>query len=308
MKTISISISFFLLSIFSFYSLAQDGPVVLNSELKEAFKIKRGPHELSDEEMDRIIAENILKDMGIDTEILKKAREIIKTEVDAVFDNSEAFMIKDTIIVSDNPSAKTPIIYTTPGHSTYVNVIDQTGQPWPIVIAESGNSSLFTTEKVEAHKFKNVFKIIPVHRVGTTNLTLLLSGKPLTMTLKLQSTKEKYHPHPIIQISEDGPLAKPSLSSLSHTKIKNGDVMAKLLYINDLEGYKRLQTDHDKTYVWRKDDRYFVKTKLIPINPRGLSVSHGPNGYSVYELKILPVLVMVDNNGIEQQINVSGDY
>jgi hypothetical protein len=130
----------------------------------------------------------------------------------------------------------------------------------------------------------------------------------MTMAIKLQSTKEKYHPHPIIQISENGPLAKASLSSFSHTKIKNGDIMAKLLYINDLDGFKKLKTNHSKTHVWRKGDRYFAKTKLTPMHPRGISVAHGPNGYSVYELKILPVLVMVDNNGIEQQINVSGDH
>jgi hypothetical protein len=298
-----------LFSTFSFLALAQEGgPIVLNSDLKGVFDIKKGPHEISDNEIDRIAAENILREMGIGPALIKKSREQIKTEVDAVFDNTEAVMIKDTIIVSDDPSAETPVIYTTPGHSTYVNVIDQTGQPWPIVLAESGNSLLFTTEKVDEHKYKNVFKVIPKYRVGTTNLTLLVAGKPLTMAIKLQSTKEKYHPHPIIQISENGPLAKPSLSLFSHTKIKNGDVMAKLLYINDVEGFKKLETSHSKTHVWRRGDRYFAKTQLTPMYPSGITVAHGPNGYSVYELKILPVLLMVDNNGIEQQISVSGDY
>lgn len=299
----------FVLLLLPLQSLSQEnGPVVLNDDLKAVFNIKKSPQDLSDTEMDRIAAENILNEMGIDVEFIQKSKEITKTEQDAVFDNTEAIMIKDTIIVSDDPSASTPIIFTTPGHSTFVNVIDQTGQPWPIVLAESGNSNLFTTEEVPAHEFKNIFKIIPKYRVGTTNLTLLIAGKPLTMAIKLQSTKEKYHPHPIIQISEDGPLAKPSLSAFSHTKVKNGDVMAKLLYINDLDGFKRLETNRPKTKVWRRGDRYFAKTKLTPMHPRGISVAHGPNGYSIYELKILPVLVMVDNNGIEQQISVSGDY
>mgnify|MGYP003385423898 CR=1 FL=1 len=296
-----------LLSIFSFQIAAQDGPIVLNSDLKKTFKVQKGVHEISDEEINRVAAESLLREMGIDVDFLKKAKEIAKAEQDAVFDNTNATMIKDTIIISDDPSSSTPTIYTTPGHSTFVNVIDQTGQPWPVVLAESGNASLFTTEAVAQHKYKNVFKITPEHRVGSTNLTLLLANKPLTMTIKIQSTKEKYHPHPIIQISDNGPLAKTEISAFTHTKIRNGDVMAKLLYINDLEGFNKLESNHPKTHVWRKGERYFVKTKLIPMNPRGLSVAHGPNGYSIYETKILPVLVMVDNNGIEQQINVSGD-
>jgi hypothetical protein len=297
-----------LLSVFSFQIGAQEeGPIVLNSDLKKTFNVKKGAHEISDEEINRVAVEALLREMGVDLDFLKKSKEIIKSEEDAVFDNTNATMIKDTIIISDNPSSATPIIYTTPGHSTFVNVIDQTGQPWPVVLAESGNASLFTTETVEQHKFKNVFKIVPKHRVGSTNLTLLLADKPLTMTVKLMSTKEKYHPHPIIQISDNGPLAKIEISSFTHTKIRNGDLMAKLLYINDLEGFKKLKSNHPKTHVWRKEDRFFVKTKLIPMNPRGISVAHGPNGYSIYETKVLPVLVMVDNNGIEQQVNVSGD-
>lgn len=297
-----------LLSVFSIQICAQEGPVVLNSDLKKTFNVKKGAHEISDEEINQIAAENLLREMGIDVEFLKKAKEIVKAEEDAVFDNTNATMIKDTILISDDPSSDTPTIYTTPGHSTFVNVIDQTGQPWPVVLAESGNDSLFVTETVDQHKFKNVFKVIPQHRVGSTNITLLLAKKPLTMTIKIQSTKEKYHPHPIIQISDNGPLARTEISAFTNTKIRNGDAMAKLLYINDLEGFKKLKSDHAKTHVWQKDNRYFIKTKLIPMNPRGLYVAHGPNGYSIYETKILPVLVMVDNNGTEQQINVSGDH
>jgi hypothetical protein len=298
-----------MLSLVTFMSFAQEGQqIALDDELKDVFKVKKGSHEIPDSEIDRIAAEAILREMGIDVDLIKKGKEITKTEQDAVFDNEKATMIKDTIIVSDDPSAVVPVIYTTPGHSTFVNVIDQTGQPWPVVLAESGNALLFTTEEVAAHKYKNVFKIIPNYRVGTTNLTLLVAGKPMTMSIRLQSTKEKYHPHPIIQIASDGPLAKPSLSSFSHTKVRNGSEMAKLLYINDLEGFTKLETDHPKTHIWRKGDRYFAKTKLTPMHPRGISAAHGPNGYSVYELKILPVLVMVDSNGIEQQINVSGDH
>lgn len=298
-----------LLALIPFYTFCQEtGPVQLNDDLKDIFNVKRQPHEIPDEEIDRIATEAALKAMGIDVDVFYKARELEKKEQDAVFDNTEATMIKDTIIVSDDPSVKTPVIYTTPGHSTFVNVIDQTGQPWPVVLAESGNANLFTTEAVDEHKYKNIFKIIPKYRVGTTNLTLLVAGKPITMSIKLQSTKERYHPHPILQITANGPLAKAVSSSSSHVKIKNGSEMAKLLYLNELEGFKRLKTDHNNTKLWKKGDRYFVKTKMTPINPRGEAGSHGPNGYSIYELKILPVLVMLDSNGIEQQINVIGDY
>ena len=298
-----------MLAIFPFFALGQEsGPVKLNDDLKDVFNVKKQAHEISVSEIDRIAAEAALREMGIDVDIFHKARELEKEEQDAVFDNDEARMIKDTIIVSDDPSVETPVIYTTPGHSTFVNVIDQTGQPWPIVLAESGNANLFTTEAVDEHKYKNIFKIVPKYRVGTTNLTLLVSGKPITMSIKLQSTKVKYHPHPILQISDNGPLAKPALSKFSHVKIRNGDVMSKLLYLNDLDGFKRLKTDQPNISLWSKGERYFVKTKMTPINPRGESVAHGPNGYSIYELKILPVLVMFDSNGIEKQINVIGDY
>ncbi|MEJ6534056.1 MULTISPECIES: DotH/IcmK family type IV secretion protein [Pseudoalteromonas] len=292
----------------SFYSNAQE-EVFVHPDLQRSLDGRSEVDRLTDEQLTKIARDSLLlKRMGLDASVIKKAIELKKRERDAIYNNSKATMLKGIITVSTDPSAKAPVIYTTPGHETLVNVIDQTGEPWPIVVASSGNNLLFTTEAIEAHTYKNIFRLTALERVGSSNITLLLKDKALSLTIRVENSKEKYHPQPILQITEVGPNGRALPRVTRTTEIRNDKVMKELMYGVAPDDFIQLESSNSQVVIWKgTDNQLYLKTKLHPINPSANSVYPGPNGYSTYEVDAWPVLVMSDNNGIEYQINVSGE-
>jgi hypothetical protein len=181
MRTIVLIMS--VLSIFiSLNSNGQEDDGILIPELQRGIDGRSIIDKIPDSQLIRIAEEAILLEkFGVTPSFLKKAKERAKLEEDALFDNKPAKMLKEIITLSTDPSASSPTIYTTPGHDTLVNVIDQTGQAWPIVLASSGNGLLFTTEEVPGHPFKNIFRLKSEYRVGSSNLNLLLEGRSLSI-------------------------------------------------------------------------------------------------------------------------------
>ena len=294
-----------ILLLIPFIVCAQEDEIV-NPDLKRHLDGRSVIDTLSDEQLRKIAEDSILlKRMGFSADILEKALELKRQERDAIFNNAPAKMLKEIITVSTDPSAKSPIIYTTPGHETLVNVIDQTGEPWPIVLASSGNSLLFKTEAIEEHVFKNVFRLSSLERVGSSNITLLLEDKSLSLTIRVKNSKEKYHPQPILQITEVGPNGTQSKYRGRTSAIRNDSVMKNLMYGVAPKGYEKLITSDSKVTAWKGNEgELYIKTKLHPINPAPVSSYSGPNGYSAYEIELWPILVMSDDNGIEHQINI----
>ncbi|MGP4943202.1 DotH/IcmK family type IV secretion protein [Pseudoalteromonas nigrifaciens] len=290
-------------------ALAQQEAAKVHPDLQRSLDGRSKVDALTDEQLSKIAQDSILlKRMGLNADVLKQAIELQKQERDALFSNEKAEMIKEIITVSTDPSAPSPVIYTTPGHETFVNVIDQTGEPWPLVMASSGNNLLFEAEAVEAHTYKNVFKLRSLERVGSSNATLLLQDKALSISIRIENSKEKYHPQPILQITEAGPNAKASYNLSPSAEIRNSKLMKNLMFGVAPEGFKSLESSHSQLQAWKGvDGELYIKTKLHPINPRPTSTYSGPNGYSTYELDYWPVLIMGDDNGIEHQVNISGE-
>jgi len=306
MKSVYLLIGLILISPLGINAQESDGKIL--PDLERGLDGRSVVNKVPDSELRRIAEEAILlQKFGVTPEFLKKAKERAKLEEDALFDNEPAKMLKEIISVSTDPSALSPTIFTTPGHDTLINIIDQTGEAWPIVLASSGNDLLFKTETVPDHKFKNIFRLKAEHRVGSSNLTLLLEGRSLSITLKVVNTKTKYHPHPILQISDKGPLAKENPYITSNTGIRNDLAMKNLIFGIAPPLYEAMPTDSDLVKVWRKNGILLMSTKLTPIYPQPTSFYNGPNGYSAYEMTEWPSIIMADANGIEHQISILGE-
>lgn len=283
--------------------------IQINPDLQRSLDGRSQIDKLTDEQLSNIAKDSLLlRRMGVDASILKEALELKRKERDAIYDRKPARMLKEIITVSTDPGAPSPMIYTTPGHETLVNVIDQTGEPWPIVIASSGNNLLFETQPVEAHQYKNVFRLTSLERVGSSNITLLLQDKALSLTIRVSNSKDQYHPQPILQITESGPNAKQYTVRSRNVPLRNDQVMKKLMFNMAPDSFERLETSHPEVSAWKgSDGQLFLKTKLHPTYPEAKSIYRGPNGYSAYEIDSLPVLIMTDNNGVEHQVNILGE-
>lgn len=287
---------------------AQD-EVAIHPDLQRGLDGRSAVDRLTDEQLTKIAQDSILlKRMGLDASVIKKALELKKRERDVLFSNSKAKMIKEVITVSTDPSSPSPVIYTTPGHETLVNVIDQTGQPWPIIVASSGNNLLFSTEAIEAHVYKNVFKLVSLERVGSSNITLLLQDKPLSLTVRVENSKTQYHAQPILQVTEVGPNGSKPLRLSNTPQIRNDKLMKSLMFGVAPDNFEKLKSSNEQVSVWKSEEgTLFLKTKLHPISPSAKEVYPGPSGYFTYELDFWPVLIMADDNGVELQINISGE-
>ena len=263
-------------------------------------------NQITDEDLKRIAEEAILLErFGLSPELIKKAQELQKSEEDALYENEPARMVKEIISVSTDPSSESPVIYLTPGHDTLVSVLDSTGEPWPLVLVSTGNKGLVTSSIIESHKLKNIFRLKAERRVGSTNLTLLLADKSTSLTIKVVNTKKKYHPQPILQISDNGPLAKKNFRLSSNVSIRNDKLMKKLFFNQAPDGFQKLKTNNSDVVAWlSSDDSVFVKTKLTPTFPQAKSFYAGPNKYMIYEMQFLPFITLTNDNGIEFQVSL----
>jgi len=230
-----------------------------------------------------------------------KAKEQEQTNVE--YENINPAPLTGIIPVATKPGAMPSTILVAPQHATTLNIIDSTGQPWPISAVMFGNPGQYAVGKVEAHKFLNIVKIVPKRQVGSTNINISLVGLSTTVTVKMVNSVEQYHPNPIIQIDREGPQAKP-LPVFKVTNVKDDTVLKNIVLGIAPESFEKLVTSDINVEAWKNDGSIYIRTFYQPSNlPRG--IQHGPSGYAAYRFSDMPVLVMTTNQGLEKKIELT---
>ncbi|MFA0809412.1 DotH/IcmK family type IV secretion protein [Microbulbifer epialgicus] len=232
---------------------------------------------------------------------MEKERE----RINLLFDNKEPDTITDIISVSTKPGAKPQYIYVAPLHTSALNVIDSTGQPWPISAVISGNKTDFRVSKIEDHEYLNVVRIDTTKEVGTTNINFTLADLETTISVRVRSSIEKYHPSPILQIDREGPQAKP-LPIFSVDNIDSDLLLKNIVLGVAPDNFEALETTDPDVEAWKFDGSVYVRTSYTPSAPLPRAVHHGPNGYSAYRLSDIPVLIMTSETGYEKKVILKG--
>lgn len=297
----------FIIIVFPIFSEAQEqDQAVLNDHLIPKSDEKTAIDNISDEELKKIAFEILKKQIHKLTP--KQRRELFELELEqkeALKRASPPKVLNNIISVDTSPGSKIQKIYLSPDVDTYLNVIDITGKPWPILDVSSGYKEDFPIFSLQQIKPMNKAKLRTVTRVGSTNLTLLLDELDAPITLELIASKSKYHPVATVQVDSRGPNAKAivnlSMAPVSFSLELENAVIRKKPTPDSV----MLETDDNNVLAWLgSNGELFLRTKFNLRHPRPRGIRHGMQGYIAYRTNFLPVITLTDDNGIERLVTL----
>lgn len=235
---------------------------------------------------------------------LKKIQDTKQALDNVLYDNSEPDALTGIVPVSTKPGAKPVEILVAPFHTSTLNLIDSTGQPWPITSVMYGNDTDYKVAKVDGHAFANIVRVDPKREVGTTNINISLADLPTTITVTLKNDVDRYHPSPILQIDKEGPQAK-AQPVFSVGNVASDSVLKDIVLGIAPENYEKMETSDPNVEAWRFNGSLFVRTIYSPSSPLPRGIHHGPAGYAAYRLNDMPILVMTSADGYEKKITIT---
>jgi intracellular multiplication protein IcmK len=198
--------------------------------------------------------------------------------------------------ISTDPSAKPKTIHLAAGNVTTLNIIDITGQPWPIV--DIGFGGTFDVKPPEAGG--HVIRITPMRDFARGNLVvrLLKMTTPLTFTLKAGGEKVDYRFD--ARIPEYGPNAKMPLVD-DGVKLTAGDrVTTAFLEGVPPSGAQKLAVSgvEAHTSAYRFGGALYVRTPLSLLSPAWAGSATSADGMNVYVMSDAPVLLLSDKGNL----------
>lgn len=199
--------------------------------------------------------------------------------------------------VSLDPGANPPVINLAAGYVTTIDIIDQTGEPWPILDVGIGGNFEVTPTEAGSH----VVRIVPLTRVGKGNLSILLKGLSTPVIFRLSSGGSKYHMRFDARIPQLGPFARtPIIRQGMSWPVAGGEVISMILENAPPAGAQRLKVSglDSRTKAWKIGSSVYVRTPLSLLSPAWNASASSADGMTVYEIGDAPVLLMSDNGAM----------
>lgn len=193
--------------------------------------------------------------------------------------------------VSLDPGATPPQIDLFPGYVTTLNMLDATGQPWPIGdIGVAGNFEVKATDRAP-----HVLRIIPLSRSAFGNLSVVLTGLSTPVVFRLASGGPNVHWRIDARVPKYGPNAKTPL--IDRQKLSAGDNEIMMFLDNaPPPGAKKLRVAgvDTRTTAWQYNDNVYVRTTLGMLSPAWDASVASTDGTTVYKIGDAPVLLLSD--------------
>lgn len=198
--------------------------------------------------------------------------------------------------VSTDPAAKPKIIHLAVGNVTTLNIIDVTGEPWPIV--DIGFGGPFDVKPPEPGG--HVVRITPLKDFGSGNLVirLLKMTTPITFQLRAGGSKVDYRFD--ARIPEYGPNARLPIVD-DGIKATAGDrVTTSFLEGVPPTGAQKLHVEGvtAATTAWRFAGALYVRTPLSLLSPAWNGSATSADGMNVYVMSDAPVLLLSDKGNL----------
>lgn len=196
--------------------------------------------------------------------------------------------------VSLDPGSVPPIIQLSPGYVTTLNILDASGQPWPIQdISWGGNFEI-----IQPSEGENIVRISPMkaHEVGNISMRLLDLNTPVIFTLKtgLDRVQVRFD----AQIPEYGPNAQmPLIDTGGVSAQAGGEDIVFILDGTPPAGSEKLEvTGTDgRTTAFNVNGQVYVRTPLTLLSPGWRNSVSSADGTTVYAIGQSPVLLLSDN-------------
>lgn len=198
--------------------------------------------------------------------------------------------------LSLDPGIDPPVINLAAGYVTTVNMVDLTGEPWPILDVGVGGSFEVTPTQAGSH----IVRIMPLTRLATGNLSIILKDLPTPVIFRLSAGGATVHMRYDTRIAKNGPNAKPSLIGGGRGVTAGDDTIVAILENAPPKDAKRLKVAglDARTMAWQLNDKVFLRTPLTLLSPAWNASTASSDGMTVYEIGDAPVLLMSDNGAM----------
>jgi len=208
--------------------------------------------------------------------------------------------------LSLDPGAEPPQINLDSGFVTTITMVDATGEPWPILDVGVGGNFEVSPTQAGTH----VVRVMPLTRVGTGDLSVLLKDLPTPVIFRLSSGGPTVDLRYDARIGKLGPGAKPQM--ISRPRLEAGDETLTLILANAPPGLARpvkISGLDSRTKAWSIGDKVYVRTPLSLLSPAWNASVASADGTMVYEIGSAPVLLMSDNGAmVRAQISRDDDH
>lgn len=197
-----------------------------------------------------------------------------------------------TTTISLDPGHKPPVLKLSVGHVTTLNILDITGQPWPI--EDFGWAGDF--EIVEPRKGSHIIRITPMRDYAYGNVSMLLVGLDTPLTMTLETSREDVFYRLDMRVPEYGPSASPPLIDRGITAVAGNTTIASILDGVPPGSAKMLKVSgaDGRTTAYEVGGQTYVRTPLTLLSPGWSHSVRSANGMNVYELGPTPVLLLSD--------------
>ncbi len=199
--------------------------------------------------------------------------------------------------LSLDPGKEPASINLDAGYVTTLDLVDQTGEPWPILDVGVGGNFEVTPTQAGSH----VVRIVPLTRVGTGNLSIILKDLSTPIIFRLNAGGPTFHMRYDARVPKLGPNAKMPLIQRPRGGLVAGDqTIAMILENAPPKEAKRVKIGglDARTMAWRMGERVFVRTPLTLLSPAWNASASSADGTTVYEIGDAPVLLMSDNGAL----------
>lgn len=198
--------------------------------------------------------------------------------------------------ISLDPGAEPPLLHLAAGYVTTINMLDATGEPWPILDVGVGGNFDISPTRADTH----IVRIMPLTRYSSGNLSVLLKDLTTPIVFRLAAdTTSDVDMRFDARVPKFGPGAK--IPIVDHSRLEAGDetIMAFLQNMPPKDA-KRVKISglDGRTLVWSLGDHVYVRTPLSLLSPAWNASVNSSDGMAVYEIGSAPVLLMSDNGAV----------
>jgi intracellular multiplication protein IcmK len=198
--------------------------------------------------------------------------------------------------ISTDPSAVPKTIQLAAGNVTTINIVDITGEPWPIV--DLGFGGAFDVKPPEAGG--HVIRITPLKDFARGNLVIRLLKMTTPITFTLQSGGDTVNYRFDARIPDYGPNAKMPLTNDGLKTVAGDKTTTAFLEGVPPKGSDKLAVAgvDGRTSAYKYAGTMYVRTPLTLISPSWDGSATSADGMNVYVLSDAPVLLLSDKGAL----------
>ncbi|MGH1398084.1 MAG: DotH/IcmK family type IV secretion protein [Alphaproteobacteria bacterium] len=195
------------------------------------------------------------------------------------------------------------------GHVTTINILDISGQTWPIEdITWAGNFEVIDTT---SNAISNIIRISPQSEFAAGNMSLKLIDLATPVVLTLETSRESVHYRFDAVIPEYGPNGAAPIIQTGITTTAGDKDMTSILQGVIPNGAKRMNVEgvDGRTSAYNFNGMTVLRTPLTLLSPGWDSSVASADGTRVYTFQQTPVVLLSERGKmVRVRLSERGDY